>query len=178
MIDFPNYAVTKDGQIWSYKTHKFLSLGREEKNSLHVTLFQNGVRHLRKVHRLVAEGYLPNPESKENVYHINGMRDDNRVENLAWGTPSESSKNAWNTGACSVEKNCIMSIVAAAQIATFKPVVCLETGKVYPSAADASRRLRLESSSDKNVIARNGKALNLSFAYIQGGNDVLRKILQ
>ena len=47
-----------------------------------------------KVHRLVAEVFIPNPEGKKEVDHINTNRSDNRVENLRWSTRGENCNNA------------------------------------------------------------------------------------
>lgn len=63
-----------------------------------VNLYNNGFRKGYTVHRLVAMHFIPNPENKRCVNHINGDKTDNRVLNLEWATHSENNKHAFLSG--------------------------------------------------------------------------------
>lgn len=77
---------------------KILSQSNDKDGYLLVGLYRDGKVKTCKVHRVVAETYIPNPDCKPEVNHINGNKKDNRVENLEWVTRSENVNHAISTG--------------------------------------------------------------------------------
>jgi hypothetical protein len=63
-----------------------------------VVLSKNGVHKSIRVHRLVADAFLSNPENKSEVNHIDGNKENNKVSNLEWATRSENMAHAFMTG--------------------------------------------------------------------------------
>lgn len=90
------YSVSKDGEVISHenkKNHKsWIELANNvDKDGYHIVKLQDDKeRQDHKVHRLVATAFIPNPENKPLVNHINGITSDNRVENLEWATVYEN----------------------------------------------------------------------------------------
>ena len=79
------YAITEDGQVWSYKSGKFLSFVKDKDGYYKVWLYDgNGQKRDYRVHRLVAEAYLPNPNEWPSINHKDECRTNNSVDNLEW----------------------------------------------------------------------------------------------
>lgn len=89
------YEVSNLGRVRSLrKASKTILKQRHINGYLVVGLFDNNYKqHLGLVHRLIASAFIPNPENKPEIDHINTQRDDNRIENLRWATKIENSNN-------------------------------------------------------------------------------------
>lgn len=91
--EFPNYNISRDGVVRNNKTgHILKSHINKQVGYLQIRLTRDGGKHC-YIHRLLALAYIPNPENKEFVDHINRDRLDNRLENLRWATRSENNYN-------------------------------------------------------------------------------------
>ena len=126
------YAVTEEGKVWSYRSKKFLSPADNGHGYLQVNLQGKMLR----VHRLVAEAYIPNPEGKKDVNHKDGNRKNNCVSNLEWATRKEN---------CNYE-------IHKERKGNLTPIRCIETGEVYESQAAAARETGIGRYNINNVI--------------------------
>jgi molybdenum-dependent DNA-binding transcriptional regulator ModE len=93
------------------------------------------------IHFLVAQAFIPNPKKKPEVNHINGIKTDNRVENLEWVTRRENIRHAVNIGL----------IKTGGASKSSRSIKCLTNNKVYGSIIDAAKELGLSVSSVSKV---------------------------
>jgi len=93
------YYADEMGSIWSIKSNKItkLSGGSNKSGYRQVSLRLKNKMITRGIHRLVALTFLPNPENKPQVNHINGLESDNRVGNLEWCTASENMRHSYTS---------------------------------------------------------------------------------
>lgn len=139
------YAITSCGKVWSYKRKKFLKPNKRMDGYRSVLLSDEaGNQKKWFVHRLVAMAYIPNPNCFPQVNHKDENKSNNCLNNLEW---------------CSAQYNVDYSIS--------KPIKCVETGEVFKSIREASRKLNLHPSNICKVL--NGqlpRTGNLKFIYI------------
>lgn len=104
------YKISNNGDVYSLdrlipdgrtegvrkKQGKKLSIGKGRYYS--VSLNKNKIKTRYLLHRLLAEAFIPNPENKKIVNHKNGIKTDNRIENLEWCTQSENIIHSFKSG--------------------------------------------------------------------------------
>ena len=101
--DFPNYLIYPDGKVFSKNYNnsgkgQFRKFKPRSDGYCQITLSNNGKIKVISIHRLVATHYIPNPDNKPEVDHINRIKTDHRLENLRWATASENTLNTSRRG--------------------------------------------------------------------------------
>ena len=90
------YGITSCGKVWSYKKKKFLKPVINHKGYLYVILYKDGKGKKYRLHRLVAEAYIPNPDNLPQVDHIDNDKTHNYVNNLQWITNRDNNRKSKN----------------------------------------------------------------------------------
>ena len=90
--------VRRTGKTSGAKIGRILRPGTSRSGYAYVNLYRHQEQVTRRVHRLVAEAFLPNPRMVGDVNHKNGDKQDNTVGNLEWCTRSENHRHAFRTG--------------------------------------------------------------------------------
>ena len=152
-MDIPHYEgryqVSNKGRIFSLLSNKVLAVRQDEDGYMRVSLNTvEGKRKTERIHRLVALAFVPNPENKTEVNHINCIRNDNRAENLEWVTHAEN--NAY-TSKCGNKSN--------------KKIKCIETGEIFNTSTEAAK-VNGGDSGNIRTAARNPKRSVNGFHYI------------
>jgi len=94
------YKVSNLGRVKSFfkGIEKFRKPVLARPGYFSVVLYKNNIPQSARIHVLVAQAFIPNPENKAYVNHIDGNKLNNRADNLEWVTPSENLRHAYDTG--------------------------------------------------------------------------------
>ena len=180
------YEISSLGRV---KSLNYRGTGKEKvlkniedyKGYLTVCLTKNGKQKKFKIHRLVAETFIPNPESKPCIDHINTIKNDNRIKNLRWVTHKENNNNPLTKKKYSENhreqtgENNPMYGRTGEKCPTSKPVVQIDpnTNEVintYSSASEAERQTEFKQSNIsaccKNKFNRLGNNIYKGFKWM------------
>lgn len=99
---FPDYKINSEGKILRISKNYYLKPCLDKSIGYFVVnLYDTKGRPRRKfLHRLIAEAFIPNPENKRTVNHIDGNKSNNELSNLEWATDSENMLHAFSHGLC------------------------------------------------------------------------------
>ena len=96
VLGFEGYYISTDGRVLSLRTNKILRPYHYKYSNYQ--LMKNSDICLKSAHRLVAENFIPNPENKREVNHIDGNTKNNSIDNLEWVTSQENQIHAVKNG--------------------------------------------------------------------------------
>lgn len=126
-----------DYEISSLGRVRNLNTGRIKVNCIEkvwyftVGLFKNGIGRTHRIHRLIMEAFVPNPESHKYINHKNGIKTDNRIENLEWCTQKHNISEAYKIGLCQSVKGSRHggSVLNEEQVLTIRELLRYSSGR-------------------------------------------------
>ena len=125
--------------------------GRKE-GYLTIDAKKNGTSKNLKVHRLVAEAFIPNPENKPVVNHIDGNKHNNRAENLEWCSVAENNNHAAKHGLTSHGEKNKFAKLTALQVAEIRGIY--EKGVRGKGAKTLAKKYGVSNTTIRRIISR------------------------
>ena len=149
---YPHLIVSNTGKVRSLLYDRELKPFISNRGYLRVNLSKDKTVKSVHLHRLVAEAFVPNPNGYDTVDHIDGNKLNNNADNLQWLSRGENIRKAGNKRFCGA-----------------KPIICVETGKVYKSVHQASKELHIAVATISAIAKGEYKSYHkLSFKYYKG----------
>ena len=153
--DFEEYFCDSEGNIYHNKFNYLykMKLEKHKTGYLYIRFRTNKKNKRFRVHRIIAEHFIPNPENKLYVNHKNGIKSDNFVENLEWVTASENTKRAFDLGFAKNKKGFEDS--QSIQVEVFDKDMALI--KICGSIKEASKEFEADETTISRRIKQNQK---------------------
>ena len=127
------YKISEDGRVWSCYYKKFLSPFDNGHGYLYVVLNKDYNKVKARIHRLVAEAYVPNPKNLPFVVHKDGNKLNNSADNLEWAEKQLVLPNrTWSNAPIQV--------------------LCVETKIIYPTVQEAAESVHISRQCIYNVL--------------------------
>lgn len=122
---YPNFEISNMGRLKNKVTGRISTGNLNDSGYMRCILYdKDGSRKYTKIHRLVAQAFIPNPDNLPEVNHIDGDKTNNKVTNLEWVSHKRNMEHLYETKE-------VKHIKA-------QPVLCVETNKIFPSVRKAA----------------------------------------
>lgn len=168
---FCNYEVSNFGDVRLKDTYrktvtgtrlykgKMIAINQQKGGYLTVYMKNDsGVWKTVSIHRIVAKAFIPNPDNKREVNHIDGDKKNNKLDNLEWTTAKENQRHARKLGLNRTELNPLC-----------RKVKCVQTGQEFESVEECARYYQINTATVRSRLTRkvNKRILqDLDFEYV------------
>ena len=153
---FENYEISSLGRARRSKDKRLIKPKNEFHGYLEYRLVKNGKRHFKKVHRLVAIAFIPNPDGLETVNHKDGDKTNNSVENLEWLSLADNIRHS-------------MFVLGNIPSQNRKRIKCIETGEIFDSITSACKKISGQQGNVSRAIKKGWAVKGYHFVEIKNG---------
>lgn len=153
-------------QCQGFRNSILIKTSTSEDGYENVQLGKDGKTYYFSVHRLVAEAFIPNPDNKPEVNHVDGVRNHNEDTNLEWCTCKENINDA-------ISKRGRANLISSIRAAQGKKIKCLDNGVIFASVGEAAKSLgRRDGAGLIDSIKRNTCYLGWTFVYLKDLSNI------